>query len=444
MLGNWLAVWALTATVILIIRSASRLPGAGLIQAYLLNLGLLYWVGALLYLLPWYTNHDPDVVLAGLQQSTYAVIAFGIGSVVLAPWFFSAARPLSGNARLPSDLGFARKIAVIGLVGFFGLTPLVSRIPTVSAISVQGWNLLVVGLGLLCWQAWQARKHQEVLGWLSLTLCLPLVTIVTQGFIGYGTAAATAVLTFIGNFYRPRWKVLLASSVLIYLGLSMYVTYMRDRDSIREVVWSGQPFSARVQRIQLTVSTFEWFDWHNRDHLVRIDDRLNQNLLLGAAVQYVDAGLAHFAYGRTLIDGFLALVPRAIWPTKPLVAGSGTVVTQYTGIPFAEGTAVGIGHVMEAYISFGTVGVVVGFIFIGIVVGLIDFTAGRRLWMGDVRGFVMWFLPGLSFLQVGGSVVELTSSVGAAILAAVLVNRVLRRSEATRGEARPTLVARRA
>ncbi|MBV9132878.1 MAG: hypothetical protein JO318_09270, partial [Chloroflexi bacterium] len=95
-------------------------------------------------------------------------------------------------------------------------------------------------------------------------------------------------------------------------------------------------------------------------------------------------------------------------------------------------------------ISFGTIGVVVGFIFIGIVVGLIDFTAARRLWSGDVRGFLLWFLPGLSFLQVGGSIVELTSSVGAAILAAHLVNRLLARPESRRtAAAQPTLVVRR-
>ncbi|MBV8713454.1 MAG: hypothetical protein JO020_02115 [Chloroflexi bacterium] len=444
MLANWVGVWALTAVLILVIRSASRLPGSGLIQAYLLNLALLYWIGAALYLLPWYTNHDPDVVLAGLQQSTYAVIAFGIGSVILAPWLTRAARPLSGSARFPTEPALARRLAVIGLVAFFGLTPLVARIPTVSAVAVQGWNLLVVGLGLLCWQAWHSKKHRGLLGWLSLTLCLPLVTIVTQGFIGYGTAAATAVMTFIGNFYRPRWRVVLVAVLLTYLGLSMYVTYMRDRDSIRAVVWSGQPLGARVERVQLTLSTFEWFDWYNHDHLERIDDRLNQNLLMGAAVQYMDAGLAHFAYGATIVEGFIALVPRAIWPTKPVVAGSGTVVTEYTGIPFAQGTAIGIGHVMEAYISFGTIGVVVGFIFIGIVVGLIDFTAARRLWSGDVRGFLLWFLPGLSFLQVGGSIVELTSSVGAAILAAHLVNRLLARPESRRtAAAQPTLVVRR-
>jgi hypothetical protein len=118
-------------------------------------------------------------------------------------------------------------------------------------------------------------------------------------------------------------------------------------------------------------------------------------------------------------------------------------VTEYTGIPFAEGTAVGIGHVMEAYISFGVPSVLFGFVLLGTLIGAIDNAAGKRLRSGDLRGFVMWLLPGLSFLQVGGSMVELTSSVAAALLAGVLVNRLLKRDEPGRVAARPVLVARR-
>jgi len=435
----WVLVWAVLGGSILLIRGASQRPGAGLVQAYILNLGLLHWLAAALYLLPWYTNHDPDVVTLGLQQGTYAVLGFGIGSLLVAPLFGRGAA--GAAARKPIEPGLARNYVQVGLIAFFGLVPIVGRIPTISAIAVQGWNLLVVGLGLMSFLAWRARREQDFVRWFVVALCLPLVTVVTQGFIGYGMAAATAILAFIANFYRPRWRLFVTAAALSFVGLSLYVTYMRDRELIREVVWSGQPISVRIERVQLTLSTFEWFDLHNRDHLVRIDERLNQNLLVGAAVQYVDAGLARFAYGQTLYQGFIAVIPRAIWPTKPVVAGSGSLVTQYTGIQFAEGTAVGIGHVMEAYVSFGITGVLVGFIMLGTIIGVIDGAAGQRLWAGDLRGFVQWFLPGLSFLQVGGSIVELTSSVAAATLAAWLVNRLLRARQSQQLSPQPLLVA---
>jgi len=444
-LGTLIAVWAFIGGLILLIRTISRRPGAGLVQAYVMNLGLLHWVAASLYLLPWYTNHDPGVVAAGLRESLWAVTGFGVGSILLAPLMGSSARAVARHT-MPSlrERQLARRYIQAGVIAFFGLAPIVGRIPTVAAIAVQGWNLLVVGFVLTCWQVWRMRTSPTLLGrWLMVTLCLPLVTIVAQGFIGYGLAAAMAILAFIGNFYRPFWRVLVGGLIVGYVGLSLYVTYMRDRQEIREVVWAGQPILARIERVAHTLATAELFDWQNRDHLVRVDDRLNQNLLVGAAVQYMDAGLAEFAHGQTLWHGFIAVIPRAIWPTKPVVAGSGSLVTQYTGIQFAEGTAVGIGHVMEAYISFGTIGVLVGFVLLGVAIGSVDTAAGTRLLSGDLGGFVKWYLPGLSMLQVGGSVVELTSSVAAAVIAALLVNWLLVGRQAGKAVVQPGALARR-
>ena len=67
---------------------------------------------------------------------------------------------------------------------------------------------------------------------------------------------------------------------------------------------------------------------------------------------------------------------------------------------------------------------IVAFAILGTIVTLIDGRAGRILYSGDWRGFVRWYLPGLSLLQVGGSFVELTSSVAVAIVAAYLVSRL--------------------
>jgi hypothetical protein len=44
----------------------------------------------------------------------------------------------------------------------------------------------------------------------------------------------------------------------------------------------------------------------------------------------------------------------------------------------------------------------------------------------DEAGFVFWYVPGLALLQVGGSLVEVTSSVAGAFVAAFLVNAGLR------------------
>src|SRR5438874_6658145 len=132
---------------------------------------------------------------------------------------------------------------------------------------------------------------------------------------------------------------------------------MRDRTEIRATVWGGESFGNRFDQLGETAGTFEWFDATNADHLKRIDSRLNQNILVGAAVRWLDE-MGGYAHGDTLWDSLLALIPRALWPDKPIEAGSGSVVSQYTGIQFATGTSVGLGHVMEFYVNYGTVGVI--------------------------------------------------------------------------------------
>ncbi len=101
-----------------------------------------------------------------------------------------------------------------------------------------------------------------------------------------------------------------------------------------------------------------------------------------------------------------------------MTAGSGDLVSRFTGITFAEGTAVGIGQVMELYVNFGSIGVLLGFMVIGGALGFIDQNAAWYRDRGNWSRFVLWFFPGISALQVGGSLVEVTSSAAAASVVA--------------------------
>ena len=56
-----------------------------LLQTDHVDLWLIHWPGAAVYLLPWNSLHDQSTVEAGFQQATYAVIGFGVGSIIFAP-----------------------------------------------------------------------------------------------------------------------------------------------------------------------------------------------------------------------------------------------------------------------------------------------------------------------------------------------------------------------
>lgn len=425
-LAELLWLWMVIIGVIALVRSRRKDRGVGLTLAYLLNLWLIHWLAVTIYLIPGYENSNPGLVMLGFEQSLYAVAAFAFGSLFLTPLILNLG--LLPRATLVQEVDSRLPIAYIGLgaLAYVALTSVLGSLPSASSILSCGQQLIVVGLGLSCWQAWRHQEYRKYHAWIGITLLLPFITIVTRGFIGYGAAAAFSVLIFASTFVRSRLAVLVLGLIVGYLGLSVYVTYMRDRGEIREVVWGEQPLRDRVERVGTTLGTFEWFDPSNDEHLKRVDSRLNQSFLVGAAVSHL-SDTQGYAYGKTLWEAVLALMPRALWPEKPMGAGSGNMVTEYTGIVYATGTSVGIGQVMEFYVNFGTLGTVLGFLFMGVLVSILDSMAAERLALNDLHGFVLWYLPCLSLLQVGGSMVEITVSAVASVFVAFMANKYLDR-----------------
>jgi hypothetical protein len=427
-----LTVWMLVIFVMAIVRTRKHMAGVGLVLAFVLNLWLIHWAASLIYILPWYMK-DPTFTVLGAEQSLYAILAFAFGSLALTPVLLDIGILARATGIHHPDSRLPKTYLLIGGVFYVLASTVLAKIPTLSSVIGAGQELAVVGLGLCWWQAWRGRKRLKMDFWLAVSLLPPLLTVITRGFIGYGAIATLSVLIFISNFIRPRIKVVVVGLLLGYMALSVYVTYMRDRGAIRETVWGGQSLSERFDRLVETSRTFEWFDPYNQQHLQRIDGRLNQSYLVGVAVARLNETGA-FMNGRTLSDAALSLVPRILWPDKPITAGSGKLVNELTGIRFDGGTSVGIGQVMEFYGNFGTTGVVIGFMIIGLIVTTLDILATERLASGDLHGFVLCFLPGLAFLQVGGQLVEVTASAGASIVVALVVNRFLDRLQNKQGD----------
>jgi hypothetical protein len=423
-LSELLLIWVGVMALLVVVRLRWNIPGTGLTLAYLLNLSLIHLVGAAIYLLPAFQDHDPHLTEMGFEQSLYGVVAFAAGGLIITPFLMYKGVLPRAKGTHHADPRLPKAYIVCGVLFYLLSATFLGHLPTASAIVSTGQQLVVVGLALCCWRAWRENSIRRLLAWLAISLVLPFTTLITAGMLGYGAIAVLTILIFVSSFLRSPVRVILAGALIVYLGLSVFVSYMRDRTDIRATVWGEQSFEDRFDKISKTVTTFEWFDPGNFEHLQRIDGRLNQNFLVGAAV-YQLGQTQNFARGDTLWDALLALIPRAIWPEKPITAGSGNLVSRYTGIDFAEGTSIGVGQVMEFYLNFGTPGVIVGFIIMGVLVTAFDWQAAERLARNDLHGFVLWFLPGIALLQVGGQLVEITASAAASLIVALLVNRVL-------------------
>lgn len=82
--------------------------------------------------------------------------------------------------------------------------------------------------------------------------------------------------------------------------------------------------------------------------------------------------LEPYAYGETFYSAFYTLIPRAIWPDKPIVAGGSEFYSRFTGEvrPADDITSIGIAYPFELYANGGPILVVVG-------LGVIGFLCAR-------------------------------------------------------------------
>jgi hypothetical protein len=404
----WTITFAVTAALI-VFRHWRRDRSVGLLLTYVVSFAALHWLAASMRLLPWFETFVGDPTLEGLRESTLGLIAFAVGVEIAN----RRAMPLVAEeqvSRVSSRL--VNTYLLVGVV-VYAIFLLAGRLPIIAAVVSTGSTLVAVGVALKAWEAQRQGRPITAWVWVGLTAVFPLVTVVTQGFLGYGFVALLIVASFVASQHRSRTRAAAGGLLLLYLGLSVYVTYMRDRSDIRELVWGGERVDARIDQLQNTMINTEWFDPQQIDHLNRIEKRLNQNKLVGAVVLWLGEGNIEHARGGTLLDAVVAIIPRALWPDKPETAGSGNIVSMYSGLQFTYGTSVGVGQVMELYINFGTAGVLIGFVVIGALVGLVDRRSAEYLAAGDIRRFVFWYMPGLSLLQIGGALAEVTATAAA-------------------------------
>jgi uncharacterized membrane protein len=336
-----------------------------------------------------------------------------------------AARALN---RMPPDIarqspepGFERvgwRALAIGAGSYLLLSLVFGRLVSVTSIVSSLPNLVILGFWMLLYQTGSpadARRWAFALGLLPL---LPLTSLIAGGFLGFGIHWVLVILAFCYVVARRRLQIYIASPLLVYLGLSLFVTYMGQREAIRDAVWYEQASVLdRVEQVSRIITDFRLLDLSSNAHLAALEDRLNQNQLVGAAVAEHRAGSYDFAYGGTVpLWGF---VPRALWPGKPAVGGGGSLVTEYTGIAFEEGTSVGAGQVLEFYVNFGIPGVLAGFAGAGFLLMWLDLGMMRAFAVGDLTGVLLRALPGLSLLQPGGNLLEILVAFAGAILAAL-------------------------
>ncbi len=417
-----LLVWALLLAALVAFAIGRPGKGGALTLTYFLGLSLLHVPGVLPFLGSDPGLIDGDETQIGLEMTILGMAAFVSGAILARRIYRRRAAPQGAPRRRRAQAfeHLGRRAFILGIVAYFVLIPLSFRVPSVTSLVLPLGTLLILGFWLVLYGAADASDGRTSLAALAMLPLLPLATLVTGGFLGAGIYWVLSIVAFLFVLARRRMWFYAAAPPVVFLGLSLFVTYMGQRGEIREVVWQEQAgIFDRLDRVSGLVTRFQLLDLTSPEHISELDIRLNQNALVGAAVIYHEEGGAAFAYGATTPPW--ALIPRAVWHNKPAIGGGGDLVSEYTGIRFAEGTSIGTGQVLEFYINFGIPGIAVGFFGLGYLLMWLDQGIMSSLVANDIRGLLLRAMPGLTLLQPGSNLAEILVGCVAAYLAAHLI-----------------------
>ena len=385
----------------------------GLPLAYLFLLLLIHLPGA-------WAQSIAGGLLQGYYYTDLGMRITAVGTVCFVIGVFCALgrrRPDAGFA--PAERSsFALFCLVAGWAFTFGLSFL-NSISSLGAALHEAGAIWILG-GVIGLRDALKRKSPPALAlWVGVLTAYPIVILARAGFLNYGISAVILVVSSIAIATRRFWRLALASVVVLILGLSAFVTYFEGRTEIRQSVWGGESLHERAASILDVASHAHIINPGSLDDLGALNARLNQNYFVGIAADRLDGGVSDYLRGRSLREGVEALVPRATWSNKQVVAGSGSMVAEATGLELDTGTSWGVGNVMELYINFGWPGIVIGFVVLGFVITWLDKRAAQADRRGDFGGALLYFLPCVALLQPGGSFVEMTSGAAAALIAAI-------------------------
>ena len=413
-----LFAWALLFVALLLLIVGRGRRGGALLLSYCFGLSIIHVPGALIYLGTAQGLIEERETQLGFTATIIGMASLLMGAAVAGRLSRSRSGRLHDAGADYMRLSFV--MITCGLALYFILWPAISLVPSATAVLSSFAALLPFSFWCYFYTVIRDRRDGRLLFGLALLPLLPILTMVVGGFIGYGIMWVSAVVALI-YVVSPRKKLLALIAIPIcYLGLSFGVAYFSGRQELRETVWYEQAdLGARIDRISDMVSKFELLDFSNSEHIAFLSNRLNQNLLVGIAIERHDAGRFDLAMGRTI--PLWLFIPRAIWPEKPEVGGGGRVVSDFTGISFAYGTSVGAGQTLEFYVNFGWAGIVGGFLLLGYALMRLDIELAAAFRAGNVRRLIEVGLPGLALLQPGGNLLEILVAVAGSIVAAKTV-----------------------
>ena len=322
---------------------------------------------------PYFVNERSRAYIDGVYNFTdreamkFMAMAILSSIVVLSVARFFHVRvppPSRCNRNLAADKMLTIAIAFLLLGGVARYGVLVPKFFGMSDAAIAGWLSSIAktyAAGLFLLLLWTLKYRQAL-------LFIPVILIIVDAMVGLLSwdkselifTLAFAYLAIIYSKFSMKRAAfgLLAVIGIIYLSQPL-VHYGRSQIAL------GEPGSVS-QRLAVTLN---YLDSQEQAELSSASERspLVRMSYVGPALFFMnryDAGMPGDAHDTA----FAALVPRILWPNKPIVGAAGAEA--YFMVRGRTGTSLGITHFGEAYWSFGWLGAFIVFIPGGLILAL--------------------------------------------------------------------------
>ena len=424
------------AFFILVWHSRLTTVSLGLPIAYLFSLLFQYLPGAFAHLVGGNFFADSTATEIGLRLTTIGTVFFVIGVMV--------AQRGSQVGKTKLLWKFDAKSSAMALYCLFGgwimlvVTVFLHAIPSLGAAIEKSSTIWIFGVLIGFLIAVRQGRYFNAGVWLAALSAYPLYVLIWAGFLSFGSTSVFVVFSALLISLKSHLRAYVSVLVFSLLCLLVFMSYHQNRNDFREAVWGGAGLDQRVSSANKIITGLTWFDSLNADQLNSLDERMNQCEFVGLAAQNIASGGVSFLHGRSIWEGLQALVPRVIWPEKPIFAGSSQFVREFCGKEVNETTSYGVGQVMELYINFGIPSLVVGFFLFGLAYGWVDRKAAAAVQTGNFATALFWFLPAVGMNAPLASIAEVMGNVAAAVIAGIAYLYVFRmlgfNASATRGK----------
>jgi len=254
---------------------------------------------------------------------------------------------------------FALALGVAGTLA----SPLLAAIPTVGTAVHLFSSWLKLGLIMAVILFKKEHKFRPLL--ISILLYIPAgaVYALTSGHTPLSLDAIVPIALVATCLNRVT--LISFAKLALWMLPCVYLMFgwMASRGAIRSGDLDQFSMTERASRFgdvfvyELMNIEFTPFDIQNL-LFERID--MSDILAQETAFETGASGEDQFAYGGTLVNGAIDLVPRAVWEDKPIVAGYSNFVGQFTGVQRDDTTAVGVPVQFELYANGGPPVVIVG------------------------------------------------------------------------------------